>query len=41
MRNYVPSPPQGRSVTVTNVTNLDDNQYLAKIDQQVGRRRST
>lgn len=34
--NYLPSPPQGRSVIITNVENFDDNQYLAKVDQQVG-----
>ncbi len=31
--NYIPSPAQGRLVTITNVANFDDNQYLAKIDQ--------
>ncbi len=34
--NHIPPPLQGRSVTNTYVTNYDDNQYLTKIDQQVG-----
>jgi hypothetical protein len=34
--NYIPAPAQGRLVTITNVANYDDDQYLAKMDQQFG-----
>jgi Carboxypeptidase regulatory-like domain/TonB-dependent Receptor Plug Domain len=33
--NNIPLPTSGRSVTVTNVANYDDNQYLAKLDHQI------
>lgn len=32
----IPTPASGRSVTITNVANYDDNQYLVKMDQQLG-----
>jgi hypothetical protein len=31
----IPTPASGRSITATNLANYDDNQFLAKIDQQV------
>ena len=31
----IPTPTSGRSITTTNINNYDDNQFLAKIDQQV------
>ena len=34
--NYIPRPSQGRLVTITNVANFDDDQYLAKIDHHFG-----
>lgn len=33
--NNIPLPTSGRSITTTNLANYDDNQYLAKGDQQV------
>jgi hypothetical protein len=34
--NYMPAPSSGRRVVVTQVLNLDDDQYLAKVDQHFG-----
>jgi hypothetical protein len=34
--NNIPVPTNGRAVTVTNLADYSDNQYLAKIDQQFG-----
>jgi hypothetical protein len=34
--NHIPVPASGRQIVTTNVSNYDDNQYLAKIDQQIG-----
>jgi hypothetical protein len=31
----IPQPASGRSITTTNINNYDDNQFLAKIDQQI------
>jgi hypothetical protein len=31
----MPRPTNGRSITVTNIADYDDNQFLAKMDQQV------
>jgi hypothetical protein len=33
--HYIPTPTNGRIITTTNLNNYDDNQYLAKIDQQI------
>ncbi|MCC6365582.1 MAG: TonB-dependent receptor [Bryobacterales bacterium] len=34
--NNIPPPLSGRSITTTNLANYDDNQYLAKVDHQIG-----
>ncbi len=34
--NYIPLPTSGRSITTTNVADYNDDQYLAKVDQQIG-----
>ena len=34
----LPVPATGRSVTITNLADYSDNQYLAKLDQQIGSR---
>ncbi len=31
----IPAPSSGRSITTTNISNYNDNQFLAKIDQQI------
>lgn len=33
--HYIPVPTSGRQIVTTGLSNYDDNQYLAKIDQQI------
>jgi len=34
--NFIPPPTTGQHLTTSQISNYDDNQYLAKIDQQFG-----